>query len=97
MNAEDLRDILRSIRNGKYLSDFLVVTIHSHEASSAVEMGLSSDRPPDFLVDLAHKAIDNGADAFVGHGPHVLRGIEIHNGKPILYARRVHRQITGSR
>ena len=27
--------------------------------------------------------IDNGADAFVGHGPHILRGIEIYKGKPI--------------
>src|SRR5206468_3121534 len=43
------------------------------------------DRPPDFLVELAHDAIDNGADAFVGHGPHVLRGIEIYKGKPIFY------------
>jgi hypothetical protein len=40
---------------------------------------------PDFLVELAHQAIDNGADAFVGHGPHVLRGVEIYKGKPIFY------------
>jgi poly-gamma-glutamate synthesis protein (capsule biosynthesis protein) len=30
--------------------------------------------------------IDAGADMFVGHGPHVLRGIEIYKGKPILYS-----------
>ena len=40
---------------------------------------------PDFLIDFAHKTIDNGADAFVGHGPHVVRGIEIYKGKPIFY------------
>ena len=30
--------------------------------------------------------IDAGADVFVGHGPHVLRGVEIYKGKPILYS-----------
>ncbi len=29
--------------------------------------------------------IDNGADAFVGHGVHTLRGVEIYKGKPIFY------------
>jgi poly-gamma-glutamate synthesis protein (capsule biosynthesis protein) len=27
-----------------------------------------------------------GADVVVGHGPHVLRGIEIYRGKPIFYS-----------
>ena len=40
---------------------------------------------PDFLIELAHKAIDNGADVFVGHGVHTLRGVEIYKGKPIFY------------
>lgn len=98
INQEDLRDILRSVRNGKFQSEFMIVTIHAHEAASAVEMGLFSDRPPDFLIELAHKAIDNGADAFVGHGPHVLRGVEIYKGKPIFYGqgefvRQIHRGV----
>jgi poly-gamma-glutamate synthesis protein (capsule biosynthesis protein) len=29
---------------------------------------------------------DAGADVFVGHGPHVLRGVEIYKGKPIFYS-----------
>jgi poly-gamma-glutamate synthesis protein (capsule biosynthesis protein) len=31
-------------------------------------------------------AIDAGADLVVGHGPHVLNGVEIYKGKPILYS-----------
>ena len=31
-------------------------------------------------------AIDAGADQFVGHGPHQLRGIEVYKGKPIFYS-----------
>lgn len=79
MNQDDLQNILRSVRNGKYYADFMIATIHSHEG------GIDSDKAPEFLVELAHKAIDNGADVFVGHGPHVLRGIEIYKGKPIFY------------
>jgi hypothetical protein len=30
--------------------------------------------------------IDAGADAVIGHGPHVLRGIEFYRGHPIVYS-----------
>ena len=30
--------------------------------------------------------IDAGADAVIGHGPHVLRGIEFYRGRPIVYS-----------
>jgi poly-gamma-glutamate synthesis protein (capsule biosynthesis protein) len=30
--------------------------------------------------------IDEGADLVVGHGPHLLRGMEIYQGKPIFYS-----------
>jgi poly-gamma-glutamate capsule biosynthesis protein CapA/YwtB (metallophosphatase superfamily) len=85
MNQNDSREILRAIRNGKQYSDFMIVSIHAHQAPSPLQQSLFSDEPPDFLVDLAHAAIDNGADMFVGHGPHRVRGIEIYNGKQIFY------------
>jgi poly-gamma-glutamate synthesis protein (capsule biosynthesis protein) len=31
-------------------------------------------------------AIDAGADVIVGHGPHVLNGVEVYRGKPIFYS-----------
>jgi len=37
-------------------------------------------------VTFARAMIDAGAHVFVGHGPHVLRGIEIYKGKPIFYS-----------
>ena len=85
MSPRDLQDNLRSIKNGKEYSDFMIATIHAHQGDSVLQAFLFEDHPPDFLVELAHLAIDNGADAFVGHGPHVLRGIEIYKGKPIFY------------
>jgi poly-gamma-glutamate synthesis protein (capsule biosynthesis protein) len=85
MNADDLREILRSIRNGKQYADFMVATIHTHDLNSALVRAHHGEEPPDFVIELAHKAIDNGADVWVGHGMHVLRGIEIYKGKPIFY------------
>src|SRR5580765_7236733 len=81
----DLRENLRSMRNGKYLSEFEIATIHAHQGPITAQQWLFEDQTPDFLIDLAHQAIDNGADMFVGHGPHVLRGIQIYKGKPIFY------------
>jgi len=85
MNPSDLSENLRSIKDGKEYSDFMIATIHAHEGDTALQPYLVEDETPDFLVKLAHDSIDNGADAFVGHGPHVLRGIEIYKGKPIFY------------
>ena len=46
----------------------------------------SREAPPPFLVAFAHAMIDAGADVVVGHGPHVLRAVEIYRGRPILYS-----------
>jgi len=85
MNDSDLKDNLRSIRNGKQYADFMIATIHAHQGDTILQHFVFEDHPPDFLIELAHDAIDSGADAFVGHGPHILRGIEIYKGKPIFY------------
>jgi poly-gamma-glutamate capsule biosynthesis protein CapA/YwtB (metallophosphatase superfamily) len=85
MNKDDLQQNLRSMRNGKYLSEFLISTCHCHQGPITSQQWLFEDQTPDFLMELARRSIDNGADMFVGHGPHVLRGIEIYKGKPIFY------------
>jgi poly-gamma-glutamate capsule biosynthesis protein CapA/YwtB (metallophosphatase superfamily) len=85
MDRRDFREIIQSVREGKQLSDFMVVAIHCHVNSFAFQAYSHDNSTPDFLVDLAHAAIDNGADVFVGHGVHTLRGIEIYKGKPIFY------------
>ena len=80
MDPVDEREVLKSIRAAKQLSDFVIVTIHAHEP------GNWSQEPADFLPKLAHAAIDAGADEFIGHGPHQIRGIEVYSGKPIFYS-----------
>ena len=85
MNAADRRENLRSIRNGKFFSDFMIVSVHAHQNSFTFQRYSFDNNVPDFLVAFAHEAIDNGADMFVGHGVHTIRGVEIYKGKPIFY------------
>lgn len=42
-------------------------------------------RPPEHFQEFARQVIDAGADLFWGHSAHVLQGIELHRGKPIIY------------
>lgn len=95
MDPRDEAAYLASVRSGKFQSDFLIATIHSHQTPhfcgncafgqvKGVKEGLEH-QPPDYLVSLAHRAIDAGADMFVTHGVHALAGIEIYKGAPIFY------------
>lgn len=43
-------------------------------------------RPNGTQINLAHSAIDAGADLVVGHHPHILQGVEKYNGKMIAYS-----------
>ncbi len=45
-----------------------------------------SNYPDETQKTLAHLAIDQGADLVVGHHPHVLQGIELYQGKYIVYS-----------
>ncbi|MES0056626.1 MULTISPECIES: CapA family protein [unclassified Mesorhizobium] len=80
VDSRDVANILRNVRQGKQLADFLIVTNHGHEP------GNWSQELPDHEQSFAHMLIDTGADAYIGHGPHQLRGIEIYKGRPIFYS-----------
>lgn len=38
-----------------------------------------------YMTEIAHAAIDAGADVVLGHGPHFVLPVEIYRGKPIFY------------
>lgn len=42
--------------------------------------------PNDIQIELAHAAIDAGADLVLGHHPHLLQDAEVYNGVHILYS-----------
>ncbi len=77
---EDVEAIARVVRSAASLADIVIVSLHCHES------GANRSVPADFIPVFARAVVDAGADVFVGHGPHVLRGIEIYKGKPIFYS-----------
>ncbi|MGH9323831.1 MAG: CapA family protein, partial [Vicinamibacteria bacterium] len=79
-HPEDMEEIAAIVRNADRLADYTVISIHAHEGDSDRSV------PAKFVVEFARRMIDEGADLFIGHGPHVLRGIEIYKGRPILYS-----------
>ena len=38
-----------------------------------------------YMTEIAHAAIDAGADVVIGHGPHYSLPVEVYRGKPIFY------------
>jgi Bacterial capsule synthesis protein PGA_cap len=92
--AYDLLDIERSaavVDSLRPLVDLLVVTFHGgSEGIGAQHVGEIAEslgrEPRGELRRWARAVIDAGADAVIGHGPHVLRGVEFYRGKPIAYS-----------
>lgn len=78
---QDMKRIERTIDDARRQSDYVLVSCHCHEMK-----GSDKSLAPDFLPQAARRFIDAGANAFIGHGPHVLRGIEIYKKCPIFYS-----------
>jgi len=81
----------RIVRSLKESNDLVVVSFHGGaEGSSAQHVtGMNEE----FLGEgrgnvaaFAHAVIDAGADLVLGHGPHVLRALEVYQGKLIAYS-----------
>jgi len=70
--------VTSGIKDAKENSDFVIVSFHW-----GVEY---KDYPIKSQVELAHLAIDAGADLVVAHHPHVIQGIEIYKNKLIAYS-----------
>lgn len=80
INKKDEEGNLKAIKDARKMADFVIFSLHCHERY------LNPEKPAPFIEEFARKCIDAGADLFVGHGPHILRGIEIYKGKPIFYS-----------
>jgi poly-gamma-glutamate synthesis protein (capsule biosynthesis protein) len=82
-DARDVAAILENIRDGANRSDCLLLSLHCHEGTGD---NWYAPRVAAFIEDFARQAIDAGAAAVLGHGPHMLRGIELYRGRPIFYS-----------
>jgi hypothetical protein len=85
-----VRENIRKLRQ-KYMCDLVIVTHHGGaEGASASRVTRQSEwfggGPRGNVYDFSHLCIDSGADLVFGHGPHVVRGMEIYKGKIIAYS-----------
>ena len=77
----DMEGNLEAVRDAARQADWVLFSLHAHGG----RMG-EPERPAEFMEDFARACIDAGAHAFIGHGHHALRGIEIRDGHPIFYS-----------
>lgn len=73
---QDMLDNIASLKEQG--AQIIIVSFHWGQEKENV--------PSDVQVELAHTAIDNGADLVLGHHPHVLQGIGEYKGKNIVYS-----------
>lgn len=70
--------VAQQVKEAKKTSDFVILSFHW-----GVEY---QDYPISIQRQLAHTAIDSGADLVLGHHPHVIQGLEIYKNKLIAYS-----------
>lgn len=76
---EDLAALVDDVERARRQCDFLCVSMH---------WGLNGIKGviPDYEIEVAHAAVDAGADLVHGSGPHRLKGFEIYKDKPVFYS-----------
>lgn len=90
-SIRDISQAAKIIKKLKESNDIVIVSFHGGaEGRSAVNV---SDSEEVFLkekrgnvIRFSRAVIDAGADLVIGHGPHVLRAMEIYKGKFIAYS-----------
>jgi hypothetical protein len=90
-NFLDLDESLQTIRALKAESDLVIVGFHGGAEGATHQHVLEGDET--FLGEdrgdlrkFTHAAIDAGADMVLGSGPHVVRAMEVYQGKLIAYS-----------
>lgn len=78
-NREDLAQAVETVRAAREEADIVLVAMHwgIHFIPAVLA---------DYQRDYAHALIDAGADAILGHHPHILKAVETYAGKPIFYS-----------
>lgn len=75
----DLEEIIADIRHARAQGGIVILSCHwgVHFVPAVIA---------DYQRELAHAAIDAGADLVLGHHPHILKGIEVYRGRVIFYS-----------
>lgn len=78
ISPADPLSLVSDIESAKLLSDVVIVSFHWGSEYTA--------SPSARQVQLAHLAVDAGADAVIGHHPHWVQSDEVYRDKPIFYS-----------
>ena len=78
INASTHERVAADIQAIRDQVDWVIVNYRWHQELA--------EYPATWQMELAHFAIDQGADLVVGYHPHVLQGAEIYNGRAIAYS-----------
>lgn len=77
---EDVDRLKSAIANARSRADLVILYVHFHWARH------TRAALPYHQRVVAHAAIEAGADILFASGPHVIRGVEIYRGRPVLYS-----------
>ena len=83
LNETDMAALIRSVEEGAQQADVVLASLHFHEGREGV---MTTAEPASHITEAARRLIDAGAAAVLGHGPHRLQGVEVYDGKPIIYS-----------
>jgi len=90
-NVNDLVTARRLVTEAKKKADIVIVSFHGgaegtdhQHVPRETEMFAGEERGN--LPLFAHTVIDAGADLVLGHGPHVMRGMEVYKNRLIAYS-----------
>lgn len=91
MSIHNYEQIIEIIQHLDSISDFVIVSLHigaegakNRHVTKEREFYYGEDRGNAF--ELSHLLIDHGADVVLGHGPHVVRAMEVYKKRIIAYS-----------
>ncbi len=91
MSIHDIASIRKTLNLLRDSCDIVIASFHGGAEGSKnqhvprqKEYYYGEDRGD--VYELAHLMIDNGADIVLGHGPHVVRAMELYKGRLIAYS-----------
>lgn len=75
----DLANLVEDVTRAREMADVVIVSQHwgVHFTRAVIA---------DYQREVAHAAIDAGADLIIGHHAHILKGVEMYRGKAIFYS-----------
>jgi poly-gamma-glutamate synthesis protein (capsule biosynthesis protein) len=78
-HRDDLTALVSGVRAAREVADLVMVSLHW--GVHMVPYTLA-----EYQREVAHALIDAGADAILGHHPHLLKAVEIYRQRPVFYS-----------